>query len=323
MRKVLLSLLVMALVVPAYAAVNFSAVDNGDGTVSVVIDTADVVRGLALKVTCTEGATLADLTPVAVNAAFNTFIDYAFTTEAGAPGTYEIGAGHPFALAAEAGVAEVGATEFSISMGVLDQSGQQQGYVSSVGGEVLITFKTGAGMVCFELDTLRGGVVGDEALTTNLDDAGLCVAVTEGVQDAISPNAPFYNDWVAFGKPACWAYKYNCRGDADGKAQGNPLFGYARVSTDDLNILLASWDVREAPKGPGIASVEVNGVPGICADFNHAAQGNPLFGYARVSTDDLNILLASWDVREAPKGPGLEPCALVSDGGFINFYLEP
>jgi hypothetical protein len=313
----------MALVVPAYAAVNFSAVDNGDGTVSVVIDTADVVRGLALKVTCSDGATLADLTPVAVNAAFNTFIDYAFTTEAGAPGTYEIGAGHPFALANEAGVAEVGATEFSISMGVLDETGNQEGFVSEIGGEVLITFKTGAGMVCFELDTLRGGVVGDEVLTTNLDEAGLCVAVTEGVQDAISPNAPFYNDWVAFGKPACWAYKFNCRGDIDGKAQGNPLQGYAWVSTDDLNVLLAAYNVREAPKGAGVESIEVNGISGICADFDRAAQGNPLQGYARVSTDDLNILLASYNVREAPKGPGLEPCALTSDGGFINFYLEP
>lgn len=212
MRKVLLSLLVMALVVPAYAAVNFSAVDNGDGTVSVVIDTADVVRGLALKVTCSDGATLADLTPVAVNAAFNTFIDYAFTTEAGAPGTYEIGAGHPFALANEAGVAEAGATEFSISMGVLDEGGNQEGFVSEIGGEVLITFKTGAGMVCFELDTLRGGVVGDEALTTNLDDEGICVAVTDG--------------------PECWNYPRFGEGDGN----GDGLISFA-----DLNLIINAW----------------------------------------------------------------------------------
>jgi hypothetical protein len=221
MRKVLLSLLVMALVVPAYAAVNFSAVDNGDGTVSVVIDTADVVRGLALKVTCTEGATLADLTPVAVNAAFNTFIDFAFTTEAGAPGTYEIGAGHPFALAAEAGVAEVGATEFSISMGVLDETGNQEGFVSEIGGEVLITFKTGAGMVCFELDTLRGGVVGDEALTTNLDEAGLCVAVTEGPQE-----------------PECWSYPCQPYGDANGDGL---------ISALDVQALLNAWGQEYDP----------------------------------------------------------------------------
>ena len=245
MRKVLLSLLVMALVVPAYAAVNFSAVDNGDGTVSVVIDTADVVRGLALKVTCTEGATLADLTPVAVNAAFNTFIDFAFTTEAGAPGTYEIGDGHPFALAAEAGVAEVGATEFSISMGVLDQSGQQQGYVSSVGGEVLITFKTGAGMVCFELDTLRGSVVGDEALTTRLDDAGLCRgAVTEGEKEAISPNAPFYNDWDRLWQTCLLGVpNSNCRRwfMLMVRHRVGSLAGYAHVFTDDVHILFGSF----------------------------------------------------------------------------------
>ncbi len=211
MRKVLLSLLVMALAVPAFAAVEFSAVDNGDGTVSVVIDTADVVRGLALKVTCSEGAELVDLEPE-VNAAFNTFIDFAFTTEAGAPGTYEVGDGHPFALADEAGVAAAGATEFSISMGVLDEGGNQEGFVSEIGGEVLITFKTGAGMVCFELDTLRGGVVGDEALTTNLDDEGICVAVTDG--------------------PECWNYPRF--GEGDGNGDGVITFA-------DLQILINAW----------------------------------------------------------------------------------
>ena len=63
---------------------------------------------------------------------------------------------------------------------------------------------------------------------------------------------------------------------------------------------------------------------GICGNFDHCCSGVVrLPVIARVFTDDVNILLASFNVREAPKGPGLEPCALVSDGGFINFYLEP
>jgi hypothetical protein len=179
MRKVLLSLLVLALAAPTFAAVNISIVDNANGTATLVIDTTsgEVVRGVALKVTATDGATLAsvDSEDWDVNAAaFNTFIDSAF--ELG--GAYNIGAGQPFAKANEAGTAAAGAIEFSISMGVLDQGGNQAGYTSPVGGEALITFKTGAGTICVELDTLRGGIVGDAAIVSNLDTAAVCAAIT-------------------------------------------------------------------------------------------------------------------------------------------------
>ncbi|MHC4121857.1 MAG: hypothetical protein ACYSWO_30695 [Planctomycetota bacterium] len=41
----------------------------------------------------------------------------------------------------------------------------------------------------------------------------------------------------------------------------------------------------------------VGGVPLICADFDHTAQGKQKF---RVSTNDLDILIANWQAADAP-----------------------
>lgn len=147
------------------------------------------------------------------------------------------------------------------------------------------------------LNTIRGGIV--------LANAGAPASVTlvEGIIPPIGPadlfpsDHPSYNDWVSFGKPECWTYTTHCLGDADGKKQGSAKTGYARVSTDDLNILISAWGVKEAPAGPGILSVD----GAICADFDYLAQGSSKTGYSRVSTDDLNILIAAWGVKD----PGL------------------
>ena len=172
MKKSLIALLVLACVAPAMAVVDFAIVDNGDETATITINTnGDVVRGVGLLVTCTNGASLVS-TDTTVNPAFNTYIDYAFTEGSG----YTIGmaGSHPFADASAAGVAAAGATTFSVSLGVLDQDGNQAGFNGSGN---LLTIDTGAGDVCIELDTLRGGVVGDAALTTNLDGTQICVNI--------------------------------------------------------------------------------------------------------------------------------------------------
>ena len=51
----------------------------------------------------------------------------------------------------------------------------------------------------------------------------------------------------------------------------------------------------------------VGGVAGICADFMRNEQGNPKQGFWRVGTDDLNILIHNWLIKEPPHGPGLPP----------------
>jgi len=94
-----------------------------------------------------------------------------------------------------------------------------------------------------------------------------------------------------------------------------------RVHFNDLNILLANWDIREPtlppiPSGPGIVTCTApNGVPCVCADFAHDQEGGAKTGYYRVHFSDLNILLASWNILEPtplpiPSGPGIPPDCL-------------
>jgi len=283
MKQLVVLLLVAALAAPSLA-VTFSAADNADGTLTISMDTQGaVVRGVALKLTCSGGAKLVSTTPVAVNAAFNTFIDYAFTTGE----TYAIGAGNPFADAAAAGVAAVDATVFSISMGVLDEAGAQAGYNGSA---ALITVDTGAGAVLIEADTLRGpdaGVVGDAALTSNLPLAS--VTVTDGPGECIPASHADYTQWSTVGKPASWCNVRQCYGEANGATE---VFGKGSVwvGMEDLNILLGGF--RKAYVDPLTT-------PWISADASRSAE---VFGKGtvRVGMDDLNILLANF--RKATVG---------------------
>jgi hypothetical protein len=152
------------------------------------------------------------------------------------------------------------------------------------------------------LNAARGGVVLTDpavAATVSLTQAtgkDICAA-----QEVVPSTAPYYAEWVKVGKPICWGYPRQCRGDADGKSQGAAKTGIYYVGTNDLNVLIASWLVKEPPTGPGIASIQ----NGICADFAHNQQGSTKTGFYRVGTDDLNILIASWLVKEPALGPGI------------------
>jgi len=117
-----------------------------------------------------------------------------------------------------------------------------------------------------------------------------------------------YNMWksAAVNKPPCWCIKRQCHGDADNQSEYVKGKGYYYAHFKDLNLLLAAWNVREPPQGPGMAWPS----PSICTDFNH---GDPEYvkgkGYYRVHFKDLNILLASWNIRQPPQGSGIpEDC---------------
>ncbi len=117
-----------------------------------------------------------------------------------------------------------------------------------------------------------------------------------------------YEQWIGLGRPACWCYSRQCRGDADGKVEGNDMVGHYYSHFHDLGLLLASWDVKEPPAGPGIAAVTGSmGQAGICADFAHDIEGGLASGHFRVHFHDLSILLRHWSVAEPPRGPGIPP----------------
>ncbi|HEX40735.1 MAG TPA: LamG domain-containing protein [Phycisphaerales bacterium] len=122
---------------------------------------------------------------------------------------------------------------------------------------------------------------------------------------------PDYGEWAHVGEPECWCFESQCHGDADGQVEGGPITGYKRVFINDLDILLAAYNVKEPPDGPGIASIE----NGICADFAHDVEGSPITGYKRVFINDLNILVANWNILEPPHGPGIPADCLSCGGG--------
>jgi hypothetical protein len=316
--KRMMAILVLVVAVPAMAVVNFTVTGTTDGsglvTISYVATDGDLPRGVALRVGLSDGAVVDTTTAAVVDPMFNTFIDWAYSN----PQNFQVGQGNPLANPIAAGVLAGNASDFSISMGVLDQTGKQlAGPATSAN---LITLKLIKGTadqttVTVSGDTLRGpasGVVGS-VLTSNLTQTGIVKFGTPPL--CVKDTAPFYNDWVAFGKPNCWCYARNCKGDADGLKQGSAVTGYWFVGTNDLNILVAAWQVKEAPKGPGIATI----ANGICADFARDKQGSAVTGYWRVGTNDLNKLVASWQIKEAPKGAGVADCGTTD----YNFFVNP
>jgi hypothetical protein len=98
------------------------------------------------------------------------------------------------------------------------------------------------------------------------------------------------DDWVLVGEPVCWCYHRQCHGDADCKFQGKDKYW---VSTNDLDVLIAAWNKRFVE----IDGKEVNGIPLICADFDHLPQGKKKY---RVSINDLDILIANWNKANKP-----------------------
>jgi hypothetical protein len=152
------------------------------------------------------------------------------------------------------------------------------------------------------LNEARGGVVlTDPDVAATVDLAQATAVAVGGSGDLLPPSHPDYAEWVAVGKPACWAYPRQCHGDADGLVDGSAKTGFYYVGTEDLNVLVDAWQVREPPFGLGIASIE----NGICADFARDLEGNDKSGFYRVGPSDLNILIENWLVREQPDGEGV------------------
>jgi hypothetical protein len=78
--------------------------------------------------------------------------------------------------------------------------------------------------------------------------------------ECMKQTAAEYTNWIYWGKPDCWCYGRQCRGDADGMVQG-PFW----VSLDDLIIFRTAVSKLEP---------QLRLVPnGICADFDHQQQG--------------------------------------------------
>ena len=303
--KRMMAILVLVVAVPAMAVVNFTATDAGSQKLTIAYTTTDgdLPRGVALRVNLSDGAMVDFAAPVVVEPKFNTFIDWAYSN----PLNYQVGNGNPLALATAAGALTADAADFSISAGVLDQAGGQAAGPASA---TLITIQLkgiadgGQTTVTITGDTLRGpasGVVGS-VLTSNLPQT-VVVKGKVTPTDCVKSTASFYNDWVAWGKPACWCFERQCRGDINGKKDGVAVKYW--VSGTDLGLFKAAYAKSDA------ALKLVAG--GICSDLNHKADGVAV--KYRASGTDLGIFKLYYAKADA----SVPSCDMTD----YNFWLLP
>ncbi len=315
MKRLSLLLVVLLCAGPAVAAVRIIVEPEGE-TAAIKYETdGEKVRAFALDITVDAG-TIAGISDflrgesTAANPGYGIFpanfgryimVD----PETGAVSAWDVNDYTPVADPCDPGaLGGLGTDGITIEMGALyyppeDSSPNAPG---NSGLLCRLAFTVSDANVAIALNEVRGGVVlTDPELAPTVD-----VLYAEGTDTvaaaALTPSVGSdYAEWVAVGKPACWTYPRQCYGDADGQAESDGTGGVSYVGTDDLNLLLGAWQVKEPPFGPGIASIE----NGICADFAHDKEGNAVEGFYRVGNNDLNRLVANWMVKEPPAGPGV------------------
>jgi hypothetical protein len=307
MKKLLASLLVLAMCAPAMALTLSSSTDGAKLIISYDLEAGETLRGLALTVTNVSGdgvvAASGDYVQTG-DRTFNTFMDFAADVD----NVYTaVGQGHPFALITPDVVngqyeAAFPAASFALSLGYLHDDGTgDKGQGITTSGTIEVTF-TGSvdTQVAVALDTFRGGAVGDGlVITNNLGTETLVFAqqdcYTEG---GLMPGSAAYTLWESVGKPECWCFKSQCYGDANGAIEaGDPKLGIPnhRVGAPDLTILANGW--QKPDTDPGFATF-------ICADFNRTLEaGDPKLGIPahRVGAADLTILSGQWQKGTTPE----------------------
>jgi len=316
MKKLLFVLMALLAAAPAMA-VQIKATDEGSGVVRIdYIRTASEQRARAFGI---------DLSITSGNAVFSSIVAGSFKTgESSAsnpafgifPGRITITSsgtvtdyGNPQAVPGSAGYNASGITLELGSLYKGDANSPAPGTAAATVQLCKIKY-TGStdSFVTITANATRGGVVFEDANAVPSPTLTGTTIVFAPPSECVKTSAPFYSDWSAFGKPSCWCFPRNCKGDADGGAQGAAKTGYYYVGTNDLNVLMAAWQIKQPPYGSGINSKSYGSVQYVCSDFSHSAQGAAKTGYYRVGTDDLNALMSNWQIKQAPYGSGVAPC---------------
>ncbi len=314
MKRLCLLLAVFLLASPALAAVRIIIEPDGQMAAIKYETDGEKVRAFALDVTVDVGAIvgISDFVrgeSTAANPGYGIFPAnfgryITVDAETGEVSAWDVNDYTPVADPCDPGaLGGLGTNGITIEMGALyyppDDSSPNAPGNSGLLCKLALSAETN---VTVTLNEARGGVVLTDPETAATVDLlqGTGVSIGNGVS-LLPPSHPDYAEWVAVGKPACWAYPRQCYGDADGLTEGSSKSGFYYVGNNDLNTLLAAWQIKEPPFGPGIASIE----NGICADFARDQEGSAKAGFYRVGNNDLNRLVANWMVREPPAGPGI------------------
>ena len=144
-----------------------------------------------------------------------------------------------------------------------------------------------AGLVVGNINDVNGGAATiGTVVAQNPTDGGRIVTCGSAVDinvasyclDPVVTPAAEYNDWVAWGRPSCWCFKRQCRGDING------VKTVTWVSLADLNLFRSAYTKTDTQL-KGVAN-------GICSDLNHTKT------VTRVSLSDLNIFRSYYTKAE-------------------------
>ena len=323
---------VLAFAMPAMAAVTITPVDEGGGWVRIDYSTDANVGAFALEVSFDNGATIEDVCgfhegeSVAGNKGYGIFLDKINGIQIDSGGQVIL-TGSPVAdeTAPDACDTGLGTDKVILGMGALYSEGNQPDLSGTL---CMVQYRlpsywwnlTPTTTMTIAGNATRSNVVLEDATlaTTNLPvtlaslvstEFATCITPDHETPDYSSVGGnPFgaykdFNDFNAVEEPGCWcadndpnANPRQCFGDADKASQGGKLNFW--ISTNDLETMLAAWQKNYSLMAGQTYAGLFGPVPWICADFDHQAQGGKL-AY-RVSTFDLNIMLANWQQSNAP-----------------------
>lgn len=295
MRKVLLALIALVMAAPAMADVVITVTDAGSGVAEISYDAsgeASLPRGFGLNIEVDAGVIVSVDT-----SGCQPFDIYMGTIQFGGEplditdyGTPVAPKGSPGAVGGELGVDAA----ITVEMGSLYEVGVD---TPPLDAGLLIKVEVSASCnMTVTLNTTRGGVVLEAEGEVTVDlTAATNVAIAVG--PTFDPAHPDYQTWLDNDSPDCWLTKYQCLGDADGLALGDPKKGYFHVEYIDLGMVLASW--KDDPVAKGSLWVEGTSTWDICPNFDREELGDPKKGYFHVEYLDLGIVLANWKKTEA------------------------
>jgi hypothetical protein len=295
MKKILATVVILALCAPAMAAVTVVIADNpadDTGTITVSSDAGNIV-GLGLDIEVTGG----NITDVSIEP--STFEIYPDTAqELGESYGYgDYGDNGPIAEQLEAGSKALPASSFAISVGMLN--GEE---IAGAAGaaSVVITVTVDANVnVCVSENALRGGIVLTTGAGDDITGDEVCDDITTGALPYCGTGTETQDfkdqwDWVTSlmgAEPTIWCTPRQCFGDANNQLEGKQNF-YAL--SGDLTVLLDAWN-KTADDPAMIADPSLIG-----ADFDRLPEGKQNF---RVLSGDLTILLANWNISNDTTPP--------------------
>jgi hypothetical protein len=294
MRKMIFALVVVMLATPAWAAINISVADLGNGQAAINYSGTELARAFALDITVDAG-TIDAISDYAVGddnngygifpANFSRYITVDATS--GEVSDWAVAGYSPVADANDPGALGGLATNgITIEMGSLYDAA-----APALSGQLCKLTVSSACNMTVTLNATRGNVVLEDASEAAVDLVGATNISVGGVGPTYT--GPHPEEWEAVGKPDCWVASINprqCHGDADGASQGKTKYW---VSTNDLDVLIKAWGQTFAQ----IDGQELNGTPLICADFTQTPEGKQKY---RVSINDLDILTTNWQAANKP-----------------------